>query len=223
MPDPNSPTAQQFAEQALQLAPPHASAGAALLDRSRRLGRLIPVLACQPELSSVRFDRGAVELAAMFFEAGRAVGVRMGRIPPQVVLTATLDDALREAGVDALASAAAALGLPDGTTQAAVSAIRQVTWRSGASPEAEILAEAVNLDDIGPIMLWQEIQSAALSHDDMLRVLSRWRSQAEYGYWEARISELLRFAWTRQVARRRLAAMQVFLESLESQISGEST
>lgn len=194
---------------------------AILWRRAVRLSRLVGCLARVPEMADVRHELRAAETAALFFEIGRHRAHIDGIIPPDELMTAAVDDALREAGVDALTAVPAAL-LSETARSIAIAAIRGWNRPAGPSGEALLLAEAVHLDDLGPLWLWHEARRGGSAMQTLDGLLTQWRRRQDYGYWDARIREVLRFEWSRQLARRRVAAMQVFVESLAEQVGDHS-
>jgi hypothetical protein len=216
------PTAiHALVEKWLMLATPSGGLDSILWDRAKRLSATIPSLLRQPEMQSVACDRRGAEMAALFFEVGRARSVTEGRLTRDNALLEPYDDACREAAIDALKSAASDDGpLSAASRDAAVAALRQWNWAENASAEAVLLSEAVHLDDLGPMWIWHHARLSAATGDSVFALLSQWHVRQEYGYWESRIKKSLRFEWSRQIARRRVAAMQVFIETIEQQVRG---
>jgi len=209
------------AEQELMLSAPGGGGDPILIDRTRRVIHLILELIRQPELHNVSCDRRAAELAATFYEIGRARSVRSGRLQRETVLLEPYDDECREAAIDAFQSLSGQIeSMSESAHDAIVAALRQWNWSNNASPEAVLLAEAVNLDDVGPMWIWYQAQRFGYEGQSIKTLISQWRVRQEYGYWETRIRESLRFEWSRKLARRRVAAMQVFMESIEAQVGG---
>lgn len=198
----------------LTIASPSGQPDSVLWDRARRLMASIPRLADQPEMAVVRFERSAAELAAAFFEVARAEAVRRKLLDYHAALLDPLDEKLREMSVDGMRQAA----VDPATRERAAAAIRQWTWGPRACPEAVLLAEAAHLDDIGPLWLWASARRGASMGPAIGEFIRRWAQMRSYGYWEKRIADSLRFESSRRIARRRLAAMQVFVESLEEQV-----
>lgn len=186
--------------------------------RLRRLARRILEL---DELRRVRHDRRAVEAAALFVEAGWAEDVRNGRVVRDAVLLQPMDMRQRELSADLLAQATAEL-LPDETRRIAGRAIREAGSRASALTEAAVVGEALELESIGPEWVMLEGRRAWIRGQDTATLVSQWRTQQEYGYWEARIRDRLRYEWSRRAARQRLAGLAAFMETFAAQSAGET-
>ncbi|MCK6456851.1 MAG: hypothetical protein L6Q92_10025 [Phycisphaerae bacterium] len=189
----------------------------ALWQRACRIERLARRLAALPELADQRCDRRALAAAAIFHDGAWADDVARGRIPRTAVLTAPLDTRQRERSADLLQQHAAAVLTPPMLARA-VSAIRQAADRQTAVPEAIVLAEAIELDSCGPIWLWEEFRRSLTTGRGPAELIETWRGHREYGYWEARIRDRLRFDASRRIARRRMAGLAAWLDTLEAQI-----
>ncbi|MCK6486149.1 MAG: hypothetical protein HUU22_09820 [Phycisphaerae bacterium] len=190
----------------------------AFFDRALRLAGLVDELSVQPELSGVRWNSRATQAAALFCEYGRACAARESRIPFEALLLAPYDEGTREACVDALMAAPLSAADGDDTRESAARALREWNRPATTSIEAQVLTEAIHLDDLGPLWAWWQARAAASAGASARQCLDLWRSRSAYGYWTRRIEDGLRFEWSRRLARRRIAAIQVFLEALSDQI-----
>lgn len=211
---------EELAHERLLLPRPGAEPDTWLCQRARRLVRGVGELIRQPELAGRACDRRAAETAALFFEVGRARLIAAGDRPRDPCLLQPSDAAWRELSIDALQESAPGR-LPPATLDAAVTAIRQYGWPGNQSAEAQVVGETVNLDDIGPLWLWLSARDPSGSAQTLAVFLQQWSTRQRYGYWETRIRDALRFEWSRVIARRRIAAMQVFVESCQAQLEGD--
>ncbi len=180
--------------------------------RRERLARWASAL---PELADARCDRRALAAAALFHDAAVAEEVRHGRLDRSHILLSPLDTALRERSVDRLQAACDGL-LAAPSRQAAVRALRECSSRDAAAPEAVALGEAIELLDLGPAWLWLEARRAVVEGREPLEVLDAWRRQNDYGYWDARVRERLRFDATRRLARARLETLAGLVDALRT-------
>jgi hypothetical protein len=90
--------------------------------------------------------------------------------------------------------------LIDQTTQILV----QVHQRNPDTPQAMLLADALNLEDFGVAgLLFQAIQIARQGGGIML-VADGCEKREQYGYWDARLKDGFHFEQIRQIARKRL-------------------
>ncbi|MFQ6048493.1 MAG: hypothetical protein ACE5K7_03935, partial [Phycisphaerae bacterium] len=96
----------------------------------------------------------------------------------------------------------------------------QMNDRQPERLEAAVLGDADNLDLFGPLLWWREVRRCLAEGRDMEQVITSWMRQREYHYWQARINEGLRFESSRQLARRRLAGLEMLMAKLEGEHSG---
>jgi hypothetical protein len=184
-----------------------------LYARGLRLRGLVRRIAELPELAGRRCDRRALDAAALFHDAAWARDVFERRIPRDAVLLGPLDARQRELSADLMTEATAEL-LTAVSRRTAARAIREAGNRSTNATEAVILAEAVELDSIGPHWLLTEVRRCWTQGRDPAELVDLWESQVRYAYWEARIRERLRFGWSRREAQDRIAGLSAFFATL---------
>jgi hypothetical protein len=184
-----------------------------LLEHSQRVMELSRLLALLPEIGEDRPHRQAVMVAALFHDAGWAVQVQQGQVQVWQVVNRPTNDLQRELGAGLLLEACAKL-LPEDTLELAAEAIRQCNDRYTALPEAQVLAEADNLDEIGLPYVLRQFRQSQFEGRPLEQLLINWARQLEYRYWDARINDCLRFETTRHLARRRLEAVEAFMATL---------
>jgi len=80
--------------------------------------------------------------------------------------------------------------------------------------EAKLLADAVSLEELGLVGLWNQTRNCHLSGKSLDHLLKLWRTQKEYGYWEARLRDGFHFAVARNVAAARLKRMEPIFEAM---------
>ncbi|HOW18666.1 MAG TPA: hypothetical protein PLC79_06480 [Phycisphaerae bacterium] len=166
-----------------------------------------------PDLAGQRIDRSALVAAALYHDAAWAFQARKQQIPRAEVLTRPTSDAQRELSATLLEQAASGL-LPEATLRTAARAIREAGRRTTQLGEACVLAEADNLDEIGPQAVWLMIRRYTNDARGIDAVLDAWRRQREYRYWEARLRECFRYDVTRRLARQRLEAVERMMSDL---------
>jgi HD superfamily phosphodiesterase len=166
-----------------------------------------------PDLAGQRIDRNALVAAGLYHDAGWSFQARKQQIPCAEVLTRPTTDAQRELSATLLEQAASRL-LPEATLRAAARAIREAGRRDTQMAEACVLAEADNLDQIGPQAVWLTMRRSTTDARGIDAVLDAWRRQREYRYWEARLRECFRYETTRRLARQRLEAVERMMNDL---------
>lgn len=184
-----------------------------LWEHSERVMRLSRMIALLPEFGEERPDPTAVALAALFHDAGWAVQAKQGQVSCWQVLARPTSDVQRELGVKALRDRTAGLIEPE-TLELAAGAIRECNNRFSSLPEAQALSEAENLDEIGVLSVLRQFRQHQVEGKPVEQLLVTWTRQLEYHYWDARISDYLRFETTRRIARERLASVELFMSAL---------
>ena len=86
---------------------------------------------------------------------------------------------------------------------------------------AQILADATNLDQIGPLALFHQIRRQAVGYRTVAALLKTWDRQREYNFWPARVKEGFRFEPVRRIAEQRLLAMEVLMDTLRNHANAE--
>lgn len=86
---------------------------------------------------------------------------------------------------------------------------------------AQILADATNLDQIGPLALLHHIRRQSPGYGSVAALLKTWDRQREYNFWPARIKEGFRFEPIRRIAEQRLQAAESLVDTLRSQANAE--
>lgn len=81
-------------------------------------------------------------------------------------------------------------------------------------PEASILSDGRNLDDMGAVGIFNEFRRYAVHGKGAGDAIDNWQRKIDYRYWEARLKESFRFESVRKVADRRFHAAEYFMEQL---------
>ncbi|MCH8807784.1 MAG: HD domain-containing protein [Planctomycetes bacterium] len=181
-----------------------------LCEHSERVMRAARMIAKLPEVAAREPDVTAVQVAGLFHDAGWAVQVRQGRLDRWQILSRPTNDIQRELGASLLKDEVAHM-LPAETARRAIEAVRQCNDRHSDLIEAQVLAEAENLDDIGVMYLLRQFRQYQAEGRPLEQLLASWQRQHEYRFWEARVADSFRFDLTRDLARARLKAVAQFM------------
>ena len=187
-----------------------------LWEHAQRVVQLARMLALLPEAREIGADQpnqDIVSLAALFADAGWAVQVRRGEINHWQVLSRPTNDLQRELGVGALQERAAA-HVSSELIEVAARAIRECNDRYTKLPEARVLSEAENLDEIGIMYVLRQFRQFQIEGQPLDQLVVNWGRHLEYRYWDARVNDCLRWETTRHIARERLRAVEQFMDSL---------
>jgi len=183
-----------------------------LLEHAERVMELSRMIAQHPEAGADEVDQTAMLAAALFHDAGWVVQVNEGEVSPWQVLSRPTNDNQRELGATLLIESAEDV-LPPETARKAADVIRQCNEPSPALVEAQIVAEAESLDDIGLLCVLRQFRQFQSEARPLEHLLTSWVRQREYGYWDARLQTGLRFEFTRRIARQRLDEVGRFMDA----------
>ena len=187
-----------------------------LWEHTRRVMRLAQMLSLLPEVREVgddQPDQDTVTLAAMFADAGWAIQVRRGEIGHWQVHKRPTNDIQRELGVGAMQEHAVG-HMSREKLEVAVMALRECNDRYTKVPEARILSEAENLDEIGIMYVLRQFRQFQAEGVSLDQLVVNWSRHLEYRYWDARINDCLRWETTRHIARERLKSVEQFMLAL---------
>lgn len=98
--------------------------------------------------------------------------------------------------------------------------IRDCPRRDTQLPEAKILSDAVALEDVGLVGLWNGAYKYHGLGRSLEQFLKLWKTQREYGYWQTRLRDGFHFEISRIVAKERLARLEVVLAQMEAEHMG---
>ncbi|HSW46327.1 MAG TPA: HD domain-containing protein [Phycisphaerae bacterium] len=186
-----------------------------VVEHSERVAHLTQAIASLPELVNNVVDRDALTAAAWYHDAGWILELRAGRLREIDLLLGRTADRLRDTAADFLLQCLKNL-LSPGTQQQAARIVRTCNQRSPALLEARILAEADNLDQIGPQAVCMIVRKQIAEGHTLADMLRAWRRQEQYRYWPAWIKECFRIPSVRLLAERRYQAMCRFMSDLEA-------
>ncbi|MBI4578097.1 MAG: HD domain-containing protein [Planctomycetes bacterium] len=182
-------------------------------EHSVRVTRTATAIAGLTELADRAIDRRALTAAALYHDAGWVLQFRAGEAIPRDLLLRPTCEVQRE-----LAAAWIADHLrddvPPRSLGVASNAIRYCNDRQTHLIEAQILAEAENLDEIGPQAILLMIRRQMADGRTLADLVRLWQRQEEYHYWQARIKEGLRFDAVRRIATQRWQALRRFMDDL---------
>lgn len=184
-----------------------------LLDHAMRTLRNVDVMLKFREVAALRIDRVCLDAAVMFHDAALVRLDRERRESPVYAAATMSTDEIRGYSAELAGDALGDLLTPrqiDHTQDI----IRQYQSRATTVPEAMILSDACNLDDLGAIGVWRELRRFALDGRSVEDALSAWRRKLDYGYYAARIDETFRFETCRRWARKRLERLERLMNEM---------
>lgn len=191
-----------------------------LWEHSERVMHHAQAIAGLPEVGGGAADLTALVTAALFHDAGWAVEFQQGRLDRWQVLSRPTNEIQRELGAALLQEEIGPL-LPGPVVRLAAEAVRQCNNRQTGLLEARILAEAEALDEVGVMYVLRQFRQYQAEGRPLEQLAHSWQRQKEYRYWEVRLNSGFRYEATRAVARRRLAAVDAFMDALRQGLRGD--
>ena len=189
-----------------------------LCERATRLAFLSDWVSGFSAFDNLACNKRALPAASWFHDAWCVDGIRAGSFTPQMILAEAPDEMQRERS--ACIAAELLADVVDERTCADIgAAIRESGLRGTRMPEAMILREAVNLDSIGPLWLCGQLARCEMQNRPVGSIVAVWERQVEYHYWANRIAETLSFERSRELARRRLDALDATMIALRDQVT----
>ncbi len=165
-------------------------------------------------------DREVLTAAALYQDAAWVVQFAEGSISRADILAKPLSMVQREISADKATDA-----LSDVFATKRLESVGRIIREAGARKTtymtAQVVADATNLDSIGPLALFQLIHKQLDDGRAVQAVLETWDRQQEYNFWPARIKESLRSEQVRKIARQRLEALTTFMDALRNHTHAE--
>lgn len=189
-----------------------------LWEHSSRVARVAQHLAGIDEVRAQDPDEGAIVAAALYHDAVWAIRVRSGEIRRTDILLLPLNDAAAEQSAALVEDRLKDL-LPPASLERAARAVRLMQEREPQSIEAQIVAEANNLEEFGLLSLWPSIRRGMHEGKGIQAVIDSWRRKKEYHFWSARLRDSFRFESVRALAASRLESLEHFMEELDRQFT----
>lgn len=188
-------------------------------EHSRRVAYTALLLTRLPELQGQESDAAALEIAALFHDAGWVAQYRQGQRPRLALLGRPTSDLQRELAITVIEEVLSGEE-PPGVIERAARILRACNATAPSDPHATLLVEADRLDEIGPLAFLRQWRRFVAGGQGICDLLKTWEQQQEYHFWEARLNEF-RFEVTRDLARQRLAAVEPVIRALARHHQGD--
>jgi len=187
-----------------------------LWDRCQRLVRNVEYICKLPEVDSdnSQIDQFCLHTATYFSDAGLAVFLQSGKTADSLATSSanaeeTLDLCIRVAE-EKLASY-----LDQSKIKKIIRIISESTNQFTKVPEAMILSDARNLDDMGAVGIFNELRRYVVHGKCISDALKIWKRKTDYRYWQARLKKSFRFESVRKLAEQRLSSAEFFMNQLK--------
>lgn len=190
-----------------------------LWERGQRVAGSVVWIADLADKSQDTIDQDALLAAALYHDSGWALQCRDGEITHSAILNAPTNDAQRELAASLIRKRLADL-LKASSIKRAAQAVGLAHRHASTLLEAQVLADALNLDDIGTLSVWQISRRHALEGKGVQEAIVNWQTRNQYDYWGALIRNM-HFSAVQTLARRRLRAAESYMAELAREQSGQ--
>jgi len=186
-----------------------------LWDRSRRVVRNVEHICKLPEIAeaNLAIDRFCLACAAYFSDSGFIHYADSEDVTARVALEDLNVTDLRDFSVQVVTDK-----LTGKLAEGKIAKINKIILESSNKltqmPEASILSDGRNLDDMGAVGIFNEFRRYVVQGKGVTDAIDNWQRKIDYRYWEARLKESFRFESVRRVADRRFRAAEYFMKQL---------
>jgi HD superfamily phosphodiesterase len=203
----------QKAEQDLCIQVHGAAPDPLVWEHSARVARIAEHIARLPGIPKDSLSSESLSAAALYHDIGWVLQVHAGQLSRDELFLRPTTDTCRDMAADWIQVHLKGI-VPGGVIERAMAAIRQASDRKSSLIEAQILSDADNLDQIGPLAIERMIRKCRCDGRTMDHMVAGWERQEEYHYWQARIKESIRFEAVRAIAERRHQTLREFMAGL---------
>jgi hypothetical protein len=186
-----------------------------LWDRTQRLVRNVEHICRLPEVVKLesQIDRFCLIAAAYFSDAGFAHYADAEDTGQRFVLADVSTDDLSDFSTQVVTDKLGG-SLAGPKIDKINKIITESTDRLSKMPEAMILSDARNLDDMGAVGIFNEFRRYVIHGKGASDALQSWKRKIDYRYWDARLKESFRFEAVRKLAAQRFTAAEYFMNQL---------
>ena len=187
-----------------------------LWDRSQRLVRNVEYICKLPEVESIgsQIDRLCLHTATYFSDTGLAQFLQSGKSVDSLAASSAnaeeILDLCSKVVEEKLAS-----HLDSSKIKKILRFLSESTNQFTKVPEAMILSDARNLDDMGAVGIFNELRRYVIHGKCVSDALKIWKRKTDYRYWQARLKKSFRFESVRTLAEQRLSSAEFFMNQLK--------
>lgn len=191
-----------------------------LWEHSLRVTETAQLIARLPEVAARPVDETVLWAAGLYHDAGWIAQFREGEIAREAIFSRHTTPVQRELSAGMVGESLRDL-LSPAALETATNCIRMLGDHDVTVLEAQLIAEADNLDEFGALCLWQTARRSANEGRGLVAAIETWDTQKQYGYWTARINDSFRFEAVRRIARERLLVWDGMIEQLRAHHRGD--
>ena len=207
---------RNLAKKALIISTPMSNRDDSLWDRNKRLIRNVELIYELPELNKAALptDHFCLITATHFIDTGLANHLRSGKTKAKPATRNTNNQDLLFRSTQIVEET-----LANAIDKVKINNINSIILESGGDstqrPEAMILSDARNLDDIGAAGIFNEFKRHVIEGKGVSNALECWKKKIDYRYWQSRLEKSFRFEAVRKLAEQRLSTAEQFMNQLK--------
>jgi len=145
-------------------------------EHSARVARIAEQIVRLPEIPKDSLNTESLNAAALYHDIGWVLQVHAGQLSPDELFLRPTTDTCRDMAADWIQAHLKGIA-PGGVIERAMAAIRQSSDRKSTLIEAHILADADNLDQIGPLAIERMIRKCRCDGRTMDDMVSAWNGR----------------------------------------------
>jgi hypothetical protein len=208
-------TIKKLAKETLTISIGVNNSDSTLWDRAQRLVCNVEYIVRLPEVakSGMQIDRFCLTSATYFSDAGLARNLESKKHVGTFYGSGSNGDDLLHDCTEIVSEKLTGIIKRD-----KIEKINSIIVEAGSNfakkPEAMILSDARNLDDMGAAGLFHEFRRYTFVGKGVFDALQLWKRKVDYRYWQARLKESFRFESVRKLAEKRLSTAEYFMNQL---------
>ena len=215
-------TVRELARGALTVHSPTCESDDSLWERAERLVRSVELICGLDEImkKDLAVDKFCLIAATYFSDAGLARHIERCGCGVKLATVEDNEERLMDLCGEVLEEV-----LGPFVSEGQLSKIRTIISESGERftdrPEAIILSDARNLDDMGLVGFVNELRRYVVDGKGISTALKCWKRKIDYRYWQARLREGFRFETVQRIAEKRVERAEKCIEQLRDEASCE--
>ena len=189
-------------------------------EHSLRVTKMARQIADFPDVAANSIDHTVLTAAGLYHDAGWVTQVADGEVTREAIRCKPTSPLQRELSA-AMMKRSCEGTLSKQIIDSASACIRALGNHDIDLPEAQLLAEADNLDEFGALALLQLFRKHVIEGKGLEAAIETWKTQERYGYWTARIKDSFRFESVKRIAHLRVQVFDGMIRELSRHHRGE--
>ena len=189
-------------------------------EHSLRVTSMARRIADFPDVAANPIDHTVLTAAGLYHDAGWVTQVADGEVTREAIRCKPASPLQRELSA-AMMERSCEGTLSKQTIDSASACIRALSNHDIDLLEAQLIAEADNLDEFGALSLLHLARKQVIEGKGLEAAIETWKTQERYGYWTARIKDSFRFESVKRIAHLRVQVFDGMIRELSRHHRGE--